>query len=977
MLHDVHAPKRRRAGVWIATATALSLSFVAQRAFTAPEASAPAAAPAALHERVDALLEANQVAIPAGPAADHEFFRRVMLDLCGMIPTAAETRAFIADGAPDKRAKLVARLLQSPEHARRMAVWLDVTFMERRADKAVTTAEWRDYLYESVLANKPYDQLAREILTSDGTDPKLRAAAKFFLDRDAEPNLMTRDVARIFFGRDYQCCQCHDHPIVDDYYQSDYYGIYSLVSRTSLFVDPKDKKTYLAETAEGDPGYVSVFDKARVPRTSHPQIPEDAPFAEPAIAKGEEYQVKPAPNVRPIPKLSRRAELAERATRGNRAFQKNIVNRVWAMLMGRGLVDPVDMQHRGNPPLNAAVLDLLADEFAAHHYDLRWLIGELVMTRAYQRSIDTPAQLIARAGPAAATMASEQPEYDRRIAAAAKAKEAVNAATDQLEAQRVAAAAMNVELAKHQTTLAAAKKSADTATAAVAAAQKDLTAKQETARLLADAAAKAAQAAARAAGNQAIASAAAQLKTQHDQFAAQAAAAQTALASQQAALKTAADTQHAAEAGIATVTEQFKAATARIDAIAQQQKDARVVWLAADADADRVAARIADAQAIVNLAKASQAAGAMDGELAKSAAALAAARQSASAATMAQQTAAAARDAAQQATTNAAGAMSHSQAELAERKATAAALAEALSKTKLAAERLPGDVELVAVTTKLKARLDQTNAEAAEMQPRIDELAAAAKVAADGLRAAAQSADVAKAEADRQAAAAKQVEAAHAALVAKQDAAASECSDCQKALADRTARRLLTANLRALSPEQLAWSMMQATGVVAQQRASIAAARAAAPIPYAPDPELTPDQASARAAFANRTAETLLNERLSPSAAPFITLFAAAAGQPQNEFYATADQALFFSNGGHVRGWLAPSGDNLTGRLMKLTDARACADELYFSVFNRPATEAETADVAAYLKPRTADRSAAIGEVIWSLLTSAEFRFNH
>ena len=63
-----------------------------------------------------------------------------------------------------------------------------------------------------------------EILAADGADPKLRPAARFYLDRKSEPNLITRDIGRIFFGRDLQCAQCHNHPLVKDYQQSDYYG---------------------------------------------------------------------------------------------------------------------------------------------------------------------------------------------------------------------------------------------------------------------------------------------------------------------------------------------------------------------------------------------------------------------------------------------------------------------------------------------------------------------------------------------------------------------------------------------------------------------------------------------------------------------------------------------------------------------------------------------------------------------------------
>src|SRR5207249_636694 len=122
--------------------------------------------------------------------------RRAYLDLNGTIPTAAEAKAFLEDTSPDKRAKLIDRLLASPAYARRMAQFFDVVLMERRREAKVPQAAWEEYLRSSFAANKPYDALAREILSADGADTKNRGPAKFYLDRDLEPNLVTRDIGR-------------------------------------------------------------------------------------------------------------------------------------------------------------------------------------------------------------------------------------------------------------------------------------------------------------------------------------------------------------------------------------------------------------------------------------------------------------------------------------------------------------------------------------------------------------------------------------------------------------------------------------------------------------------------------------------------------------------------------------------------------------------------------------------------------------
>jgi hypothetical protein len=115
---------------------------------------------------------------------------------------------------------------------------------------------------------------------------------------------------------------------------------------------------------------------------------------EPKPEKGKEYKVAPAPNIRPVPTYSRRDLLAAAITSpDNPAFARTAVNRIWAMLLGRGLVHPVDWDHSGNPPSHPELLDLLASEFVNHKYDVKWLIREIALSNAYQRSSEVPAGL--------------------------------------------------------------------------------------------------------------------------------------------------------------------------------------------------------------------------------------------------------------------------------------------------------------------------------------------------------------------------------------------------------------------------------------------------------------------------------------------------------------------------------------------------------------------------------------------------------
>ncbi|MCA9068888.1 MAG: DUF1549 domain-containing protein, partial [Planctomycetaceae bacterium] len=344
----------------------------------------------ALHERIDAVLAQTQAGPSAPLAGDAEFLRRVYLDLTGRIPSAEAARSFLEDKSPDKRQKLIDKLLDSPANDRHLAKVFDVMFMERRTDKHVKGPEWDAYLLKSIQENKPYNQLAREILAADGVDPKLRAPVKFYLDReDMAVNLVTRDSARVFFGRDIECAQCHDHPLISDYEQSEYYGLLAFLNRSSLFQADKKKPAVLAEKAEGTAKFKSVF--TGYEGETRPRLPGAKEIDEPTFKKGDEYKVKPAKNVRPVPKYSRREKFAALATDGtNAAFNKNIANRLWAVMMGRGLVEPVDLHHSENPPASPELLELLTKEFVAMNYDIKGFLKQIALSKTYQRSFQLP-----------------------------------------------------------------------------------------------------------------------------------------------------------------------------------------------------------------------------------------------------------------------------------------------------------------------------------------------------------------------------------------------------------------------------------------------------------------------------------------------------------------------------------------------------------------------------------------------------------
>jgi hypothetical protein len=191
-------------------------------------------------------------------------------------------------------------------------------------------------------------------------------------------------------------------------------------------------------------------------------------------------------------------------------------------------------------------------------------------------------------------------------------------------------------------------------------------------------------------------------------------------------------------------------------------------------------------------------------------------------------------------------------------------------------------------------------------------------------------------------------------------------------LNDRWTADFTIAALKPLSPEQLCWSVFRVTGVYDHYwQTEVAELDKSKP--------LTEEQKKDGAQKAARDAELEQRtyDKLKANIGTFVAFYGAAAGQPQGDFFATADQALFAANGGSINSWVAPAGDNVTERVVKQADPSLAADELYLSVFTRTPTDGERADVVNYLKDRAKDKAAAAQELVWALLNSAEFRFNH
>jgi hypothetical protein len=530
-----------------------------------PAPAAPASRP--LHAAIDAIVAEAAVGPVAAPCNDADFVRRIHLDLAGVIPTVATVRAFLADPTADKRVRLIDALLADRAFARHMMFVLDAMLLERATPPDDLAASWREYLFTNLADDTPLDALARELLVSDGAAAGTRPATAFVVTRDAEPVQLTRAVGRLFFGRDLQCAQCHDHPLDDDIRQAEHQGLYAFLARTSLFKG-KDTPQFVSEKADGEVDYQSVFtnegQKGVWPRLPGGLTLIDEPRPEPAAA----YRQEPSKTAHGVPAFSRRAALAARLA-DDEGFRRNLANRIWAIFLGRGLVHPLDGHGSDNSPSHPRLLSLLANALRDHGFRLRPIVRGIVLSETYQRRVEPPSPAAidaAAVGGLASRLEAERPALE---AARAAADEAAAAAEARRDAAAAATHAVHLERLGLVTARDAAAKAATAADAAAAKAAAELDVARQVSDALATAAAKAVQATALVAGDGSLTDLAATLGEHATKKAAATEKAAAAHAEKQAAVT-------AAAAALAAARQAVDAATARlgVEALATSEREA-------------------------------------------------------------------------------------------------------------------------------------------------------------------------------------------------------------------------------------------------------------------------------------------------------------------------------------------------------------------------------------------------------------------
>lgn len=306
---------------------------------------------------------------PVEPADDAEYLRRVYLDLIGKIPAAADARDFLDDPDPEKRSKLVDRLLDSPAYlARATELWRQMLLPEADTDDQarLVTPPFEAWLRRKVAEGTGYDEIVREILTArlggrDGNPLNSRAApspAAFYLAKQGKPENLAAGTARVFLGIRLECAQCHDHPFAawkrEQFWQ--FAAFFAGVQRQG----PEDGYGAVREIPNRRELAISGTD--RIVKAKH--------------LDGHEPQWGG--------RVGGRELLARWVTSGdNPYFARAVANRVWARFFGTGIVEPVDDLGDENPPSHPELLDELARQFVAHDYDLKFLIRAITATQAY------------------------------------------------------------------------------------------------------------------------------------------------------------------------------------------------------------------------------------------------------------------------------------------------------------------------------------------------------------------------------------------------------------------------------------------------------------------------------------------------------------------------------------------------------------------------------------------------------------------
>jgi hypothetical protein len=379
---EIRAPRSAILGIAAILLSCRSAQLGTVKTAAQPPA-APSEAPAFGAADVDRALDAEwrKRGVVASPGVDDlAFLRRVTLDVIGRIPTAPEIERFESDRSEGRREAVVRSLLASPSYADHWTnYWEEVLLLDKTKAKFVDRGEFRRFLHGAFEHNAPWSEIVHELVNARGVNRaasegsfsgQVNGAVNWLLQYRDNPQDLAGKVASTFLGVKIQCAQCHDHK-TEKWKQKDFLSFaacFANMKSTPLEADSKIPPVALVEA-----------NRVSVRRAKRPENASVA-AAPPVALDGTDFSSED----------DRRAALAAWTTSPhNPWFARAFVNRMWGQFLGRGFVEPVDDFRASNPGELPDLLEALAQDFAAHGYDVKRLIATIAATDAYQLSSAT------------------------------------------------------------------------------------------------------------------------------------------------------------------------------------------------------------------------------------------------------------------------------------------------------------------------------------------------------------------------------------------------------------------------------------------------------------------------------------------------------------------------------------------------------------------------------------------------------------
>ena len=386
-----------------------------------------------------------------GVVDDLAYLRKVSIDLVGRIPTEVELQQYLTLPSEMRRAAAVERLLADPRFVDRWTIFFGD--MLRLRSNAEGGASLTAFVHRAIKEEMPYDELSRRLISAGGKSGAVPEVG-FILGDNADPMALAGVTSQIFLGVRISCAECHDHPF-DKWTREDFYGFAAYFGKTRRVQRRFQQRILAVYTTEVDqttilwPPQGVGEDADRKPmKPKFPigldGVPDDAEFivrlmklrAQQATAvvatkktagtsvddllanaaKKAKKQISGGSRdllgvddeaKKDVKKISAtggyrssdlRIELARMITHPrNPYFARAFVNRMWAEVVGRGFVEPIDDFTDDNKPSHPQTLDYLSEEFVASGYSLKSLLRTIVTSQVYQRghasSVDEEARV--------------------------------------------------------------------------------------------------------------------------------------------------------------------------------------------------------------------------------------------------------------------------------------------------------------------------------------------------------------------------------------------------------------------------------------------------------------------------------------------------------------------------------------------------------------------------------------------------------